>query len=203
MHAPELFAVLSGLILAIGGPPYFIDILKGKTKPQRTTWFIWSILGIIAFISQVQLRAHWSLVFAGFDSAGSLAVFILSLKYGVGGWSTTDKIALGIAAAGIVMSIVFNRPFVALFGVILADISGAVLTIQKTYKDPGSETTISWIFIGISSVFGALAVGKIVLGLLLYPIYLAGGNFAVATAIYLGRMAERKKSLTLQQVDGQ
>lgn len=183
----EWFAVASGVIIVAGAPPYVYDILKGKTKPQRTTWFIWSVLGLIAFISQVKLGAHWSLLFSGLDAAGSIAVYLLSLKYGVGGWTKLDKIALGIAAIGVIISLIARSPTVALWGVVLADISGAALTVRKTYSDPSSETAITWFFVGTSSLFGALSVGKWDFALLLYPLYLTAGNYAVLSAIFIGK----------------
>src|SRR5258708_757111 len=121
----ETFAILSGLIMLFGGPPYVIDIFKGKTKPQRTTWFIWSVQGLIAFGSQMSLGAQWSLVFAGLDAVGDLAVFLLSLKFGVGGgWRRIDVGALAIACVGLVASVVARAPLIALLGVILADFAG-------------------------------------------------------------------------------
>jgi len=193
----EFFGLTAGLMLLAGAPPYLIDILKGKTKPERATWFIWSVLGVIAFFSQVSLGAHWSLLFAGFDAFGSILVFGLSLKYGVGGWTRLDKIALGIAGLGVFVSFVSHQPAVALIGVVLADLSGAVLTIRKTYLAPDSETTITWLFVGSSALFGALSVGKWSFGLLLYPVYLTIGNYGVLVAQWLGKISHKKKNLAL------
>ncbi|HVS58750.1 MAG TPA: hypothetical protein VHD60_03355 [Candidatus Saccharimonadales bacterium] len=190
--AAEIFAILSGLILVAGAPPYLIDILKHKTKPERATWFIWSVLGTIAFISQLSLHGGWSLLFVGLDGLGSIIVFLLSLKYGVGGWTWLDRIALIIAAAGVVISLVAHSPTLALCGVVLADISGVVLTIRKTFLDPGSETTITWFFVGTSALLGALSVGKVQFDLLLYPVYLTIGNYGVLTAKYLGLALGRR-----------
>jgi NADH:ubiquinone oxidoreductase subunit 2 (subunit N) len=175
-------------MLVAGAPPYLFDIIKGKTKPERATWFIWGMLGVIAFVSQFNLHGGWSLVFVGFDATGSVLVFLLSLKYGIGGWKTVDKIALIVATVGVILSVVAHRPVVALLGVVLADLSGAVLTFIKTYHAPSSETTITWLFIGTASLFGALSVGKIDWGLLIFPIYLVFANFGVVAAQALGRI---------------
>lgn len=183
----QLFSILSALIIIAGAPPYFWDILKGKTKPQRITWFIWAVLGVIAFISQLSLHGGWSLVFIGLDALGSIAVFLLALKYGVGGWTRSDKAALVIAGIGMIVSVLARQPIIALSGVVLADISGMILTVRKTYKDPDSETTITWLFVGTSALLGALSVGKWQLGLLIYPVYLAVGNYTVLIAQLLGR----------------
>jgi hypothetical protein len=191
-----IFAALSGLIILAGAPPYLIDILKGKTKPQRTTWFIWSVLGIIAFIAQVQLHGGWSLVYLGLDALGNLALFLLSLKYGVGGWTWVDKAALVIAAIGIVASFAVHQPVVAIFGVVLADMSGAFLTILKTLRAPGTETTITWIFLGSAALFSALAVGKWNAQLLLYPLYLVVADGAVLGAQLIGFRRQKARAIS-------
>ena len=185
----EVFAIIAGVMLLAAGPPYLIDIIKGKTKPERATWFIWSVLGVIALISQIQLHGGWSLVFIGFDAFGSILVFSLSLHYGVGGWTRLDKIALSIAALGLAISLIVKVPTIALLGVVLADMSGAILTMIKTYKAPATETTITWLFVGTASLFGALSVGKLDASLLIYPVYLTLGTYGVVVAQMLGKAA--------------
>jgi hypothetical protein len=187
----SIFAIISAIILIFGGPSYLTDILKGKTKPERVTWFIWSILGIIAFFSQLQLGAHWSLVYVGLDAAGNVLVFCLSLKYGVGGWARWDMTALSIASLGVLVSIIAHAPLIALSGVILADAAGAVLTIRKAYKNPGSETVITWLAIGTAALLSAFSVGRLRPVLLLYPLYLVLSSYGVLVSIRLGRRMQK------------
>jgi hypothetical protein len=191
----EIFAIISAVLVLIGAPFYLVDILKGTTKPERATWFIWSILGSIAFFSQRALGAHWSLLYAGIDALGSIIVFALSLKYGVGGWSLLDRIALFIALIGVGIAYYEHRPILAILGIMLADSAGAILTIRKTYTNPQSETSITWFGIGTSSLFGALSVGSFRPALLLYPIYLTLGAYSVLLAKNLGKLAELRRSV--------
>jgi hypothetical protein len=194
MPAVEIFAILSGAVVVFGGPPYLLDILKGKTKPQRTTWFIWTVQGTIAFFSQVQLGAHWSLLFAGLNAAGNLAVFLLSLKYGVGGWNRIDILALSIAFVGVILSVIIKAPFLALLGVILADFAGVIPTLHKTFLLPSSETTVTWFALGTSSLLAIFSVGSTKFSLLLYPVYLTLANYAVLVAQGVGKLKERSKA---------
>ena len=47
--------VFLGLALSIlGGLSYLIDTLKGKTKPNRVTWFFWAAAPLIAFVAEIQ-----------------------------------------------------------------------------------------------------------------------------------------------------
>lgn len=183
----ELFAVLSGIIVLIGAPFYLFDILKGKTKPQRTTWFIWSVQGIVAVVSQAQLGAHWSLWFAGLSAAGNISVLLLSLKYGVGGWQKLDAAALVIAVVGVVISVIAKAPLIALIGVVIADLAGTVPTLKKVYRLPDTETSITWFALGTSALLAIGSVGTFRWSLLIYPLYYALANYSVLVSQLLGR----------------
>lgn len=191
---PELFAILSAVIVLIGAPSYLFDILKGKTKPERTTWFIWTVQGTIAFGSQIYLGAHWSLLFAGLNAAGNLIVFLLALKYGIGGWKRIDIAALIIASIGLAISLITEQPFIALLGAVLADFAGVVPTLYKTYRLPDSETSLTWFTLGTSALLAIFSVNSSKFSLLLYPLYLMGANYAVLVAQLLGRIMPKAPS---------
>jgi hypothetical protein len=189
----ELYAIISAITMLLAGPPYLIDILKGKTKPHRMTWLIWSVLGAIAFSSQLGLGAHWSLVYSALNAAGNLAVFLLSLKYGVGGWEKHDVVMLLTAIAGIAVSLVAKTPLYALVGVIVANFAGSILTIHKAYLTPSTETPITWFLLGTSSLFGVFAVGSLNIDLLLFPFYMTFSTYGIFVAQTLGMMAHHTR----------
>ena len=191
----EWFGIASGVMVLIGAPFYLVDILKRKTKPERTTWLIWSIQGVIAFAAQFKLGAHWSLLYVGLEALGNIIVYLLSLKFGTGGWRSRDKIALAVAMVGVAASLIFKAPLLALLGVVVADFAGVALTLHKTYLDPNSETTLTWIALGLSSALAAASVGKLSFELLLYPIYLSATCFAVPVAQVFGKLRGHKKTV--------
>ena len=189
-----IFGTLSVILLLASSPSYILSTIRGKMKPQRATWFIWSVLGLTALTSQLALGASWSLVFIAADSLGNVAMLLLALRYGVGGWSRLDRVALGVSAIGIIVSIVAREPIIALVGVILADGSGAALTIRKAYLDPDSEDPLAWTLIGFSAIAGLIAVGRYDLLLWLYPAYIAVANFGVVAGQRFGRVRGSAKS---------
>ncbi|MDB5161013.1 MAG: hypothetical protein JWO96_393 [Candidatus Saccharibacteria bacterium] len=189
----QTLAILSVILILAAGPPYVLDILRKKTKPQRATWLIFTVLGLIAFISQLQLGATWSLVFLGLDTLGSLAVLILSIPYGVGGFSILDKYALSVATVGVLIAILAREPIIALLGVMAADLAGALPTIHKAYIAPDSETTISWLLVGTAALLGAFTVGKMDFNLLIYPIYLTIIQYAIPIAQFVGLRVTSKR----------
>jgi len=183
----QLFALISGISGSIEFIPYIRDILRLKTKPQRTTWFIFSVLGVIAFFSQLAKGASYSLWFSAVITIGVTIVFLLSLKYGVGGFAKKDYISLAVAAIGLIAWYFTKEAAIALYIVILIDAAGVWLTVEKAYRDPHSETMILWIFSLIGGFFSALAVGKWDIILLSYPLSIAIMDSAIVAAIILGK----------------
>jgi hypothetical protein len=97
------FGLLSAALSAFAFLPYLRDTLRGTTQPQRAAWLIWSILGSIAFSSQVFEGASHSLWFAGAQVGGTILVFVLSIPCGAGGFlSARDRWIVLLAAGGLV-----------------------------------------------------------------------------------------------------
>lgn len=183
------------MLAIVAGPSYVVDIIKGTTKPERATWFIFSVLGAIAFYGQLKLGANLSLVFSGLDSLGSFLVFVLSLKYGVSGFTRLDQYALSVASVGLIVALAVHQPVVAVCGVIVADIAGTALTLRKVYTEPASEPYSSWLLFATAGVFGTLSIRHKSFGLLLYPVYLAAANYSIAYVKLLAtRQAKRRQT---------
>ena len=177
-----LFSVISGILCVIAYIPYLLNILSGKTKPERTSWFLWTVLGIISLASQIDLGATFSLVLAFVLTLGSLVIFLLSLRYGSSGMFRRDFIALFFCLAGLVIWLYSGEPLVALTFNIIIGSMGALLTIIKVRKQPGTETTVTWLLASISGVFSLASIGKLDVALIAYPTYIIVTNFAVFVA---------------------
>lgn len=183
----QILGYLSGVIVLIGYIPYVRDILAKKTKPQRTSWFIWLILGGIAFFSQLAEGASSSLWMPGVQTIAVLLVFLLSIKNGMGGFEKRDKISLVLAGLGLLIWILSKEAIFALLMTIFADLMGGILSVIKSYEEPESETMITWVCDAISGLLAALAVGSFDVVLWLYPMYILLINLAVIVAIILGK----------------
>ena len=188
----ETIGIISGLLAIVAVVPYIRDIIKKTTRPERASWLIWAVLGGIAFFSQLAKGATNSLWMTGLSTLCVLVVFLLSLKYGEGGLIKRDIIALLFALSGLVLWYFTKDATIALLIVIAVDLSGSVLTIIKSYKDPESETMSTWILASISGFFGTISVGSFNWVLLMYPLYIFFANAAVTIAMLLGRKRLKK-----------
>ncbi len=188
----QIIGILSGIISTIGLIPYIIDIFRRKTKPERATWLIWSVLGSVAFFSQRAEGATHSLWMTGIQTLNVILVFILSLKFGIGGIVKRDIISILLALAGLLLWYITKNPFLALLLVIFVDFIGALLTIYKSYLEPDTETSLTWVLATISGLLGVIAVGKLDFKILIYPIYIMLANFSIWLAIFLGKRRHSK-----------
>lgn len=183
----QVLGLIAGFLSLVMFVPYIRDIFRHTTKPERASWLIWSVLGGIAFFSQLAKGASDSLWLTGVQTLGVFVIFILSIRYGAGGLVKRDIAALIAAGFGLLLWYLTNEAAIALLFVIVIDAIGGWLTVLKSYEDPGSETLSTWVLSGTSGVFAALAVGSVNYILLAYPVYIIAINYAVVIAILAGR----------------
>ncbi len=188
----ELVAVLGVSAGAIGIAdtiPYVRDTLRGVTRPHRGTWLIWGVLAVVVCLSQYADGASWSLIMAAVQAVLTSLIFVLSIRRGEGGLSPAELVMIAIASAGVVGWIVADEPLVATACVIAADVLGAAMMVPKTYRDPESETLVTFAFASLGGALAAGAVGALDVSLLLYPVYYCLVNGAIALLIYERRCA--------------
>lgn len=187
MELSQLLGMAAGTTSLLPYIFYLRDMFSGKTQPERASWFIWAVLGGIAFFSQLAKGATDSLWLTGVQTLGVIVVSVFSLKYGVGGFMRRDIIALVFAALGLLVWYFTSEAATALFIVIAIDAVGMLLTIIKAYEQPESETFVSWILFCISGFLAIFSIGSFDWVLLSYPIYIALANLSVVIAILMGR----------------
>lgn len=181
----KIFGYISAFFAIVSIFPYIRDILRLKTKPQRVTWFIYSVLGSISFFSQLAKGASDSLWLPGVITVNVVIIFLLSLRFGVGGFSKKDYVVLSIAALGLLAWKVTNEAAIALYIVILIDASATYLTLEKSYKSPETETASLWIFSSLAGFFSLIAVGSLNIVLISYPLFIMLADGAVAVTVLI------------------
>jgi hypothetical protein len=181
-------------------PPYIRDIISGSTQPARATWLIWSILSVIALGSQLSAGAHWSIVMTIAKTFGAITVAVLALRYGSGGLSRGDVVALAAALGGLGLWLFMSQPLLALLLVIAVDAIGSWMTLRKALQQPDSETPATWLLNGASSLLGLLAVGSWRLTLMIYPAYLLLANGIIASVVITGQRRQAQPETALGAV---
>lgn len=193
LTSQAFFGLTSGLISVVALAPYIKGIVRGKTRPQRASWLIWSVLSIIAFFSQVYEGAGHSLWFAGVQSAGCLIVLALAVALGANdALKRTDYLILFAAGVGIALWSFTENAAWALAITISISLLGGVATARSAYSDPAREPMSTWAMFFVASICAILAINPVDWVLLAYPIYLFVLNGVIVIAIVMGASRSRQ-----------
>jgi hypothetical protein len=188
-QAAPFLGVLAGLVGVADTLPYIRDMLRGVTRPHRGTWLIWGVLAIVVCLSQRADGASWSLVMAGSQAVLTAIVFVLAIRRGEGGVSRLDALMIAVAVGGLSGWMLADEPLVATACVVAADSIGVALMLPKTYRDPDSETLVTFALASLAGVLAAAAVAAPDPSLLLYPAYYCVANGLIALLIVRRRAA--------------
>jgi hypothetical protein len=148
------FIIVGTLIGAVGSVAYLIDTVKGKVKPNRVSFLLWSIAPIIAFFAQITQGVGLEALMTLSTGFLPLTVFIASFVNKQAEWKLTkfDVICGILSIAGLVLWMITKVGNVAIFFSIVADGLAAIPTIVKAYKYPDTEIAWPW----IATVFGVI-----------------------------------------------
>lgn len=163
--------IVAALLFVFADSIYIRDIFRGTTKPQRMGWGIATLLNAITLANQLASGASDSLWLFGAAFVIVGFIFILSFKFGVGGRSKDDFIALAISLAGIMLWIIFSDPIFSIIGTLMAMSSLMTLNFSKAKVDPHSETLSTWVLATISTFLNTVAVGEWNIDLLMIPFW--------------------------------
>jgi hypothetical protein len=180
---------IAGLLSILCFVPYIIAIIKGKAKPSRTTWWIWTILGTVISLSMYfsgSFKTIWLPICGGI---GQFIIALLSIRYGEGGWNRFDRFCV----SGVIISLFlwwqFGSPLIALLLNILIDLLGALPTIKKTYYEPEKEDILTWSVYLLGSTFNLFAVEGWTFALAIFPLYIFSINLIIVALILRPKMS--------------
>ena len=149
---------LSTILITAAGIIYCVSIIRGRTKPHRTTRFAVLVILALNFVSV--LAAHGNLgaeVYSGILFVSAIAFFILSIKSGMGGFSVFDWTCLAVVLVGVVAWRVSANPILGVWSAVVADFVAYLPALYKTWKYPRTESPWLYALSGSASFVGLIA----------------------------------------------
>lgn len=168
--------------------PYLISIVRGHTKPERTTFAIWSLVNIIIVSSYVAVGAQTTIWVSMVYAVSSVFIFGLSFKYGVGGFNKFDVVCLVLAVVGVIIWISTANPLIALYFSIFVKAIGLMPTLRKVYYRPDTENTVAWVMCASASALNMFALVSFAPSIAILPIYSLIGDGAVALMVLFPKL---------------
>jgi hypothetical protein len=142
----------------IAGLSYLIATLKGTSKPNRVTWFLWTLAAFIAFTAEVKQGVGLPALMTFMVAFNPLLIFIASFANKKAEWKLGrfDYGCGALALLGIALWMLTSDANLAIIFAILADGIAGIPTIVKAYRFPDTENYLVYLFGGINAAITLL-----------------------------------------------
>lgn len=171
----ENFIYFGALLNLIGSTNYAWNTIKGRTQPNRVTWFLWALAPLIAYAAMlgegVSIRTGLMTFMVGF---GPLLVFISSFLNRKSVWKITKfDVTCGVLSLiGLVAWIITRTGNVAIFFTIVADCLALLPTLVKSISFPETESHLVFMYGAISAGITLLALNTWDFTHAAFPVYI-------------------------------
>ncbi len=173
----------AGLLSLAAFVPYVLAILRGETRPNRATWWIWTVVGFLLGSSYYASGAQHTIWVPVSYVVGPLVTALLSLRYGEGGWTRFDRYCVAGAGLSLVLWWIFQTPMIALLINLSIDFLGALPTIRKSYLEPAGEDRVAWALFWAGNIANLFAVERWTFAIAVYPVYMFLASGAIALLV--------------------
>ena len=146
------FVFLAAALSLVGAYGYIRATLRGDTSPNRVTWSIWALEGILGFIVELQQHVGLAALMTLMLGLVPLVVVAASFRNPHSVWKIGffDAFCGAISLLGLVFWALVNAPTVALVSFVVADQVAALPTIRKSWLAPTTESPWAF-FLGVAS----------------------------------------------------
>lgn len=187
----ERFVFLALIFNLYGSLSYLVSTLKGETKPNKVTWFMWALAPLIVFVAELQQGVGLSSLMTFAVGFGPLLIFFASFLNKKTGWKlTTFDVTCGVLSLiGLLLWGITRVGNVAIFFAILADGIAAIPTFVKSYYYPETENYQVFLFAGIGAVITMFTIKEWNFAHYAFPIYILSicSIFVLLIKFKLGR----------------
>jgi hypothetical protein len=189
----EIIGIIAVILAVIGVIPYFLDILKGKTKPHLFSWILWTATTFLVFFGQVQKGGGAGTWNTGVVGILSLFITLLTVKKGTKNITRFDKIMFAFGIFSIIPWLLTKDPTLSVVILTGINVSAGLLTIRKTVKNPGTESLILYITNILRHTLSIFAISNYNLATYIFPSALLAVNFVMVFVIYNSARLHKKK----------
>lgn len=170
----ERFVLVGVVINFIGSLSYVIDTLKGKTRPNRVSWFMWALAPLIAFSAELKQGVGIQSLMTFTVGFSPLLVFVASFINKKSVWKIQkfDLFCGALSVVGLIFWYVTKVGNVAIMFSILSDGLAAVPTIVKSFRYPETENDLLYSLAAVNATITLLTIKNWSFAHYAFPVYI-------------------------------
>lgn len=170
----EYLVFVGAAVAFIGGISYVLETVKGTTKPNRVTWFLWAAAPMIATAAALMHGVSWAILPVFMAGFMPLLVFLASFLNREAYWElrSFDYWCGAVSVGALLLWILTANAVLAIVLAILADALAALPTVVKAWRFPETESV--WIYLGalFSASTAFFAIERWSIAEFAFPLYL-------------------------------
>ncbi len=145
---------------AIGSISYVMATVRGLTRPNRVTWFLWALAPMVAFAAQLDEGVGKQALLTFMVGFGPLLILIASFVNPQSQWKVTrfDLICGGLSLLGLALWLVTREGWVGIALAIAADALAGVPTVRKAWTNPETEHPLVFLLAATSAAITLLTL---------------------------------------------
>lgn len=189
----SFFGVLA-LVLSFGVTiPYAADLVKGRAKLARSTRVLFLLLMLVVLVVQSREFTGWVLFLTVGEVLSQALLFILAIRYGVGGLSRSDIICYIAFAMSLSAYLMTKDAALALTLLIVTDAIAFTPTVVKIWRDPSSDTWMYFVVGGVGAAGAALLARDTNTYMeIAFPVYILVADTVAAAPLLMHYRRSRK-----------
>jgi hypothetical protein len=121
---------------------YIRSMFRGQTKPNRVSWFMWSVAPFVATAATVSSGVGWAVIPVFMSGFCPFLIFTASFFTKEAYWRHTsfDLFCGALSGLAIVFWYLTNNPNVAIIFAIVSDALASIPTLTKAWRNPQTES---------------------------------------------------------------
>lgn len=170
----EKFVILGFFLSLSGSISYLVDTIKGKTKPNKVSWFMWSLAPLIAFTAEIKEGVGLASLMTFSVGFGPLLIFISSFINKKSNWKIQklDLLCGLLSVVGLILWQITKIGNIAILFSLISDGAASVPTIIKAYHYPETENANVFILSAINAILTLLTIRIWNFAHVAFPLYI-------------------------------
>lgn len=154
------FNILGAFIVFAGVASYIFDTLRGKVKPNRVSWLLWTLAPMIAFFAEIKQGVGLQSLLPFMAGICPLLVVFASFVNKKAAWKIEkfDLLCGGFSIIGLLLWQITRVGDIAILFSIIADGMAGTPTIIKSWKAPETENAFAFLTTAIATIITLLTI---------------------------------------------
>lgn len=170
----ERFLLLGLLLTGIGTVKYIHSMYEGNAKPNRVTYFLWTLAPLVAFAGEVSEGVGFRTLFTLSVGLNPLSILVFSFIFKQAHWDIKkrDYVFGATSIVGLILWLITGEGLLAISFAILADGMASAPTLIKSFRFPETEDWLGYASVIPGAVLSLLIIDEYSVASVAYPTYI-------------------------------